>query len=294
MQEELLDDQLILKVGRLTTEDDFLASDTYADYVNGGINGTPSSVPDGNAGFTTAPFAQWGAVAAFEPIDNLRLAVGVYNADDKANEDKRHGVDFALDGDAVFVIGEIGYGWNQLVEEEEEGAAEEAHQPAEEVTPERRGLPGMVKVGGLFESGNREDLSDGRKKEGSPGFYVAGQQMVYREGDDGDQGLTPWAVVTYLPRQSINEIPALFGTGLVYKGLIPTRDEDSTAIGFFYGRLSSDFDPGGSEKVLEVAYSVQLTPWFYVRPDLQLVFDPAGASSADTAIVGGGEIGIVF
>lgn len=152
----------------------------------------------------------------------------------------------------------------------------------------------MVKVGDLFESGNREDLKDGRKKEGSPGFYISGEQMVYREGDDGEQGLTPWAVVTYLPRQSINEVPVFFGTGLVYKGLIPTRDDDNAAIGFYYGQLSDDVEPGGSEKVLEFAYTVQLTPWFYVRPDLQLVFDPAGVSSADTAIVGGGEIGIVF
>ena len=53
-------------------------------------------------------------------------------------------------------------------------------------------------------------------------------------------------------------------------------------------------EPGGSEKVLEIAYTAQLTPWFYVRPDLQLVFDPAGVGSAGTAVVGGGEIGIVF
>ena len=83
LQQELLDDRLTFKVGRLTTEDDFLASDIYTNYVNGGINGVPSNIPDGNAGFTTAPFAQWGVVGAFEPMDEPALAVGVYNADDK-------------------------------------------------------------------------------------------------------------------------------------------------------------------------------------------------------------------
>lgn len=295
LQQKLFDDGLTLKAGRLTTEDDFLASDIYGYYVNAGINGTPSSIPNNSAGFTTSPSAQWGAVAAYEPEKNLRFALGVYNADDKVNEDKRHGVDFALDGDAVLVVGEVGYGWNQPVEVEEAGAADEAHQPRGYPTPASPvGYPGMMKVGALYESGNREDLSDGRKREGSPGFYLSGQQMVYREDEGGDQGLTPWAVFTYLPRKSINELPVFFATGLVYKGLIPTRDQDAAAVGFYYGRLSGDIEPGGSEKVFEVAYSVQLTPWLYVRPDLQLVFDPAGVGHADTAIVGGGEIGIVF
>ncbi|MBK8174178.1 MAG: carbohydrate porin [Rhodospirillales bacterium] len=297
LQQHLFDDQLTLKVGRLTTENDFLSSDIYANYVNGGINGTPSNVPDSNAGFTTAPFSQWGASAAYEPADNLRLALGVYNADDKANEDKRHGVDFALDGDAVFVIGEVGYSWNQPIDEENTGATEAAHQPElqpEAVSSVPGALPGTVKLGGFFESGNREDIKDGRKKEGSPGFYISAEQMVYREGDAGNQGLTPWLVLTYMPRESINELPLFVGGGLVYKGLIPTRDNDNAAIGLFYGQLSDDAQPGGSEKVLEFAYTAQLTPWFYVRPDLQLVFDPSGVSSADTAIVGGGEIGIVF
>ena len=109
LQQEIPYAGLSLKAGRLTTEEDFLASDIYTNYVNGGINGTPTNVPGSNAGFTTAPFAQWGAVVAAEPEDGLRLAVGVYNGDEKANEDKRNGVDFALDGDAILAIGEVSY-----------------------------------------------------------------------------------------------------------------------------------------------------------------------------------------
>ncbi len=118
--------------------------------------------------------------------------------------------------------------------------------------------------------------------------------MVYREPDTADQGLTPWVVASFLPRESVNELPVFFGGGLVYKGLVPTRDDDATALGFFYGKLSKDINPGGSEKILEMNYTAQLTKFFYVRPDIQLVFDPAGVSSADTAVVFGGEIGITF
>ncbi len=283
-QQKLLDDQLKFKIGRLTTEEDFLASDIYANYVNGGINGTPANVPGGNAGFTTAPFVQWGAVGAYELTDGLRFAVGVYNADEKTIDDHRNGTRFTLDlEDHVFGIGEVSYGWNQL-KEPEEGKEQEV--------PE--GLAGMVKLGIFGQSGHHERVDGEGNKNGSAGFYVSGQQMVYREPDTADQGLTPWVVASFLPRESVNELPVFFGGGLVYKGLVPTRDDDATALGFFYGKLSKDINPGGSEKILEMNYTAQLTKFFYVRPDIQLVFDPAGVSSADTAVVFGGEIGITF
>lgn len=283
-QQQLLEDRLTLKIGRLTTESDFLSSDIYTNYVSGGINGVPANVPGGNFGFTTAPFAQWGIVAAAQPIDALRLALGVYNADERTIDDRRNGTRFTLDPeDGLFAIGEAQYSWHQPLEDEGGGEAK----PAD-------GLPGMAKLGIFGESGDREDLKDGRDKDGNAGFYVSLEQMAFREDGTLDQGLTPWAVATFLPRRSINELPVFFGSGLVYKGLIPTRDDDNTAIGFFYGRLSRDLEDGGSEKVLEINHTAQLTPWFYVRPDLQLVFDPAGASSADTAVVFGGEIGITF
>lgn len=283
-QQKLFDDQLKFKIGRLTTEQDFLASDIYTYYVNGGINGSPANVPGGNFGYTTAPFAQWGVVGAYEPIQDLRFAVGVYNADEKTIDDHRNGTRFTLDPeDGVFAIGEVSYGWNQL---------KEAEKGKEQEVPE--GLAGMAKLGIFGESGDREDVKDGRDKDGTAGFYVSAQQMVYREPDTADQGLTPWVVASFLPRESVNEVPVFFGGGLVYKGPIPTRDDDAAALGFFYGKLSKDINPGGSEKILEMNYTAQLTKFFYVRPDIQLVFDPAGVSSADTAVVFGGEIGVTF
>ena len=284
LQQKLLDDKLSFKIGRLTTEEDFLASDIYTYYVNGGINGTPANVPGGNAGFTTAPFAQWGVVGAYELVDDLRFAVGVYNADEKTVDDHRNGTRMSLDlEDHVFAVGEVSYGWNQL---------KEAKEGEEQKVPE--GLAGMVKLGIFGQSGHHERVDGEGNTDGSAGFYVSAQQMVYREPDTADQGLTPWVVASFLPRESVNEVPVFFGTGLVYKGLVPSRDEDATALGFFYGKLSKDINPGGSEKILEMNYTAQLTPWLYVRPDLQLVFDPAGVSSADTAVVFGGEIGVTF
>jgi carbohydrate-selective porin OprB len=126
-------------------------------------------------------------------------------------------------------------------------------------------------------------------------LYVSAQQMVYREGGaDSLEGLTPWVVLTYAPQQSINLVPVFVGTGMLYQGLIPSRDDDRMALGFFYGALSRDAEHASSEKVLEIAYTAQLTPWFYVRPDAQFIFDPGGDNSTSTAVVLGGEMGTTF
>lgn len=279
LQQDLSDDRLSLKAGRLATEDDFLSSPIYGQYVSAAINSVPGSILESTPGFSTFPGVQWGAVAAYKPHEQVRTALGVYSSDDDINKDKEHGIDFSLNPDnGVMAIGEVDYLWKL-------GGSDEA-----------AGLPGEVKVGGWYDTGPRPKLRDETSNDGdNGGFYVGVQQTAFREGEaDSTQGLTPWAVVTYAPRQSINTVPFFLGAGMVYEGLIPTRDDDQAAIGFYWGVLSQNIDDTSSERILELAYTAQLTPWFYVRPDAQFIFRPGGASENSDAVVLGGEIGITF
>lgn len=276
LQQILFDETLTLKIGRLATEDDFLSSPLYWNYVSGAINGVPFGIPDSTPGFSTSPFTQWGATGVYQPIEQIRLALGVFSSDDAVNKDKEHGVDFSLNADnGIMSIGEVGYLWNQAEGDE--------------------GLPGNFKVGVYYDTGPREDLRNEERNNGdNAGFYVAVDQMVYREEDTKDQGLTPWAVINYSPRNSINQIPFYLGAGMVYKGPFATRDDDKAAVGFYYGLLSDDIPDVSSEKVLELAYTAQFTPWLYVMPSAQFIFQPGGNSDTSNAFVFGGEIGITF
>jgi porin len=279
LQQDLAEDELTLKIGRLATEDDFLSSPVYGEYVSAAINSVPGSILESTPGFTTFPEVQWGAVAAYKPLEQVRAVIGIYSSDDEINQDKEHGVDFSLNPDnGIMTIGEVDYLWKL-------GGSEET-----------AGLPGEVKVGGWYDTGPRPNLRDEADNKGNNGgFYVGLQQMAFREGDaDSTEGLTPWAVVTYAPKQSINTVPFFLGSGMVYQGLIPTRDDDRAAIGFYWGVLSRDIEDTSSENILEVAYTAQLTPWFYVRPDAQFIFQPGGSSETSNAVVLGGEIGITF
>jgi len=94
-----------------------------------------------------------------------------------------------------------------------------------------------------------------------------------------------------------------FDTGLSYKGLIPTRDNDTVGVGFGYAQLSNGArsglaeeggSPVGAEMVLEFTYQAAITPWLVVQPDVQYIINPGGATDLGNALVVGGRASITF
>ena len=285
LEQKLLGDALDVAIGRLTVGDDFATSDLYDSYVSSGVNGNPFALDENLPSFTEDSTAAWGVRAIVEPIEQIRLAAGVYNADPDVFRDGEHGVDFVLNPeDGVLVFAEAGYQWNE----------------AEDDT----GLPGSATFGGYYDSSDFDtveaedddaDEDSDQQRDGNYGFYLLLDQMVYREGGPGsDQGLTPWAAFTFAPVERVNTIPFSASGGLVYQGLIPGRDDDLTALAVYYGKFSDRLENQNAETVVEANYRLQLAPWLYVTPDFQYVIRPNGQSDIDDAAVFGGEIGIDF
>jgi porin len=197
----------------------------------------------------------------------------VYNA----GEDDRKGVDFALDPeDGVLAIAEAGCRRNQ-------GGGDP-------------GLPGNVTLGGYYDSRDYQSFTDpDEERAGNYGLYLLLDQMVYREGGAGsEQGLTPWAAFTFAPLQRVNTLPLFAAAGLVWQGLFPGRDDDTS-------------------KSLRVLRPVQRRPvgpavrdgrraqpplsggTVALRyPDLQYVIRPGGSDQEPDALVIGAEIGVDF
>jgi porin len=277
LQQELFEGALNLAIGRLSTGEDFATSELYENYVSGAINGNPIGLTAHVESFTDAPIASWGFRAIAEPAPRFRLAAGIYNADPKVGDDDRHGVDFVLNPqDGVLALAEAGYQRNQA-----DGDT---------------GLPGNLTIGGYYDSSDFESFSDpDDEREGAYGLYVLLDQMAYRGGAPGSgQGLTPWAALTFAPIERVSTLPFFAAGGLVYRGLFPGRDDDTTNLGVYYGRFSDDLPDQSFEGVLEVNHHLQLAPWLYVTPDFQYVFRPNGESDIDDAAVFGGEISVDF
>ena len=118
-----------------------------------------------------------------------------------------------------------------------------------------------------------------------------------------DQGLYFFSLFEFAP-PSNSFMPFYFQTGLVYKGLIPTREKDQLGIALAYGNFSIDNIDLQQQKgnvnqpnyiaVLELDYRVQLNKWAYVQPVVQYIVHPNGSQGIPNATVLGLHFGMNF
>jgi len=276
-------DRFIMKAGRLCAGDDFLASPIYGQFVNNAFDGNPVSIFY-NIPFTAYPGATWGAYVEGKPWDWLSAKFAVFNANGDIGKDKYHGTNFTFSStNGVVLITE----WCLLVNQ-----GKNSH-----------GMPGNYKAGFYYLTGDalQKNHFSGGKHHGDPGFYLLFDQMVYREGGKGsDIGLTPFISLIFQPK-SYNEFPFFANGGVLYKGLFPGRPKDTAALGFVYGKYSSDLaaeerakgqKPQNAETVLELSYWCQINKWFYIMPDMQYIIRPKGTNTYPNAWVIGAQIGL--
>jgi porin len=227
--------------------------------------------------FSIIPVTTWGVRVKAQPLKTWSMMTGVYVSDPRLGRESAHGVDFRIRQDAgAFVITEIGYQHNQG-----QGAT---------------GLPGNYKLGGYYDSSRFAEFAGppGTEVRGNYGMYILLDQMVYREGGvESTQGMIPFAALTYAPRDR-NTFPLFIMGGLVYRGLLPGRDEDTTAFGAAYGKFSNDLAGLAFELVLEWSHAFALTPWVTIQPDVQYILDPGGTGEIPDALVLGVQLGITL
>lgn len=279
--ETLFDKRLIIKAGRLCAGDDFLTSPLYWQFVNNAFDGNPVSIFY-NIPFSAYPGATWGALIAGRPWDMLSIKAGVFNANTEIQKNRYHGCNFTFEStNGVVWITEWAFLLNQ-------GPCDD-------------GLPGNYKVGFYYLTGNRNLFSGGEQK-GDPGLYFLFDQMVYQHHDCNypDRGLTPFISVLLQP-QNRNPMPLFINGGLVYRGPFASRPKDVAALGFVYGRFSSDLreqqraagiEEQFAEIVLELNYEIRINKWFYIMPDMQYIIHPKGRDSVPNAWVIGAQISL--
>ena len=122
------------------------------------------------------------------------------------------------------------------------------------------------------------------------GAYFNFEQMLYKEKKDDNndmQGLVFFGQFGISPSNK-NDLSKYMGTGLQYIGLIPKRDKDIAGIavgsGRFAPRLGDITSQVGSETAVECFYRAQITPWFYLQPDVQFIANPGGIYDNSVAI----------
>jgi porin len=298
LEQPLFGGFLNLRGGRLVAGDEFLSSPLYSLFVQSGINGNPAGILLDAPGMTSHPTATWGLRARLEPDPRLYAMLGVFNGDPTLGQNDKHGADWSMRG-PVFAIIEIGYRLNQ------DGG--------------NSGRPGNYKIGGYYDGGTYpdfvRDIAGGsapitrlppRTTRGKTGFYVLADQMIYRESGTDRHGLTPFVAFVGAPDESTNQMPFFLNGGVVYRGLIPRRDDDVAALSVVYGRFSRDLQQAERlqhqagvgiqdyEVALEWTYVFQIVRGLTAQPDIQYIIRPGGTGAITDALVLGFQLSVTF
>jgi len=286
------DDRLHLSYGRLSTTSDFMTSPFFCQFVTNGICGQPTA-PFFNMsnGISAYPVAVWGGMVRVKPTEQSYVMAGVYDGDASGAD---RGTDFSLGDNGVLLISEVGL-------RPEEGFLS---------------LPGRFSIGGYYHTGDFDDVATDvfgndlfltglppRQDSNQSGYYLIFEQMFHRERNDSTEGLNGFVSFVVSPDLDKSDMPFFLNGGLIYKGLLAGRPADQTALGFYTTWFSGDkrdaqeaagIEGQTAETGIEFNHQFQITPYFYLRPDVQYIINPNGLSSIDNALVVGCEIGLTF
>jgi Carbohydrate-selective porin len=312
LDQHLLDRKVSIKLGRFATGDDFATSPIYWLYMNNGIDGNPQALPV-NTQFSAYPWAVWAARLKVKPTPELTGQLGVYQVSNRVFDRGYHGLDWSMrSNDGVLLISQIGWSPEFFKREvpaknvPEDGKTVADGKSAAKSFGEpvlMKGLPGNYWFGAYYSPWEFQQFGKTETARNSYGFYWHADQMVFQEAPGSDQGLTIWSAIVLSPQQNIAKLPFQVNGGLVYKGLIPTRDQDHTVFGIVYGNFSDDYaealDAAGGgyadyELVFEWGYRVQLTRFLYAQPNLQWVINPGGTGRIPNALVLGAQCSVTF
>ncbi len=314
LDQKLWDDRISVKIGRFATGDDFASSPIYWLYMNNGIDGNPQALPV-NTQFSAYPWAVWAARVRVDPTPEFNGQIGVYQISNRIFDRSYHGLDWSMrSNDSILLITQIGWTpqfFKRPVPAETKPApAREAKsivatKSAKEVTPpsDLKGLPGHYWFGAYWSPWEFPQFGTTATATNSYGFYWHADQMIFQEAPGSDQGLSLWSAFVLSPQQNIAKLPFQVNGGLIYRGLIPTRDDDYACFGVVYGKFSRNYArtvaAAGQgypdyELVLEWNYKVQLTKFAFVQPDIQWVINPGGTNRIPNALVLGAQMGVVF
>ncbi len=239
----------------------------------------------GNIPFS-ASFSSWGGTLLVKPADWQYTKLGLFMSYPEATQSSNNGLMFqgyAPDPseNGFFFMGETGF--------------------TPKVGPAK--LPGRYAFGTYFYE--EDNAQFGTNKYG---FYWQADQMLYREPSVAvdklsDQGLSLFSLATFAPNGYNNNYPFYFQSGLVYEGLVPSRDRDQLMFAIAFGEYSERNVQAAQKKkkpapsnttFLEAGYRIKVNGWSFVQPFVQYIVQPNGTTTVANATILGLFLGIDF
>jgi len=304
-EQRLFEDRLRIKFGKMDANDEFAFVSVAGDFSHSSAGFSPTIFP-----FPSYPDSAFG-VNVFGSLssadDPLRLTLGYGFFDGAAAVD---GIRTGSRGPATFFrtnksddyfhVGQLELDWNQLGENGSVWWQD-----------------GRASIGGWAHTGRFEKFNGGTKST-TGGIFVTFEQRVWasdrlgdgagldRGGwshgghlgeDTSEGGGGVWLFAQYgLADASVSEFSQHFGLGVVLRGTIAGRDDDSAGLYVSFADLSDRSGAGfdRDEVAIDAFYKLQVTPSAFVQPELQYIVNPGGDRSLENAVVLGVRVGIEF
>lgn len=269
--QKFADGQSYFKLGYYAMGNQFGLHSLLTHFVNAAFCAHPLAM-SGNSGWYNYPVARWGGEIAQQVSPALNVRTGWFQVNPNL------GGNIERNAFRPFASGTTGSLF-----------------PVELTwTPGKGGdHPGVYKFGGYYDTSRaaRRGLEPAATT-GRHGGYVLAEQRLTREAADPERGLTAFAQYMVSDTDTA-QIRRWYALGGVYQG-IGSRAQDSIALGYvgadinrrlIDARRASLVDagvPGDSplyhlsqaEELFELSYSVQVTPWLMIRPDVQYIVNP--------------------
>ncbi len=278
------DDAVVLKLGQIAVDDDFMGSDYSALFLNSAFGAMPSQVGTPLATSCGSPpafpifsVAAPGVFLRVRPAEPYYTQLGLYYGRPGFDERRNHGFDWARQSPA-----EMGLFW-------ESGYR---YQIAQHPATTRWGLS--------YHTGPLDDFSGSASgdppatRQTVPNFYLVHDFELLADGA-GKLKLGLFARGGITPEPDRNKVAFDADAGLNWFAPLPGRAEDLAGLAVSYTGFGGDYrrstGPDGvasSETTWELTYKAQITRWMALQADVQFLFNAAvnpSSGSRETATV---------
>lgn len=236
------------------------------------------------------PAATPGVEVRFAPTQTFYVKSAVMSGNRNPYEQDPTGFHFQI-RDAPDFLFEIGY----LVHPSDGNGTQSAGSMS------GKSYPGVYKFGGAYNGGKFPDAT-GRMSSGNYLIYGMASQAVFRSDAGSNRGLDATLGFDWSPGDVTRENSQITA-GMRFNAPFPKRGTDRVACAFVYSRISDPFRnfgtllgaPSlGSEKAVELNYSLQVTPYFLLQPTFQYYVNVGGNPTLSNAPVLGFRTKVTF
>lgn len=281
-RQALDDDRLVVKLGQMAADDDFMVSDFSGLFMNSSFGampsqfGTPLACGQGDSGaFPGFAVASPGAFVSYAPSDRMSAQAGVYVGCPGVDRSSNHGFDWQTGGDAGIAMFYESAWHHRLA-----------------------GLSGALKLGGTLHSGCFHDYGasaggypDGTVR-GIHSFYLMVDQAVIENGK-GEPSLGLFCRCGWSPLEDRSAVSVYHDLGLVWNRPFGCENHSlgmavaCTRFGAAYQGFSAST---ACETNLEITYRAPLAGRLSVQGAVQYLLDPAFSRASggdDSALLAG-------